>query len=101
MDTFRFADFSLEPGARQLRRGVEVVALGARETLYWPNRHHSDRRSSVTANSLREMWKGAFPAVRGLDLDQPFQSLRDRALHLGMAQCTIAFSPNGRLEFSR
>ena len=30
MDTFRFADFSLEPGARQLRRGVEVVALGAR-----------------------------------------------------------------------
>lgn len=46
------------------------------------------------------MWKGALPAVRGLDLDQPFQSLRDRALHLGMAQCAIAFIPNGRLEFS-
>ncbi|NPD21246.1 winged helix-turn-helix domain-containing tetratricopeptide repeat protein [Alterinioella nitratireducens] len=68
MDTFRFSDFALDPRTRQLCRGVEVVALGARAfdllELLVVNRNRVVSRDEVMAS----VWPGTVVGENNLNV---------------------------------
>ncbi|MBS0123273.1 winged helix-turn-helix domain-containing protein [Thetidibacter halocola] len=68
MNNFRFSDFTLEPQARQLRRGVDVVALGARAfdllELLVVNRERVIGRDEIMAS----VWPGAVVGENNLNV---------------------------------
>ena len=68
MDTLRFSDFTFEPRTRQFRRGVEVVAIGARAfdllEMLVVNRHRVVSRDEIMAS----VWPDAIVGENNLNV---------------------------------